>query len=469
MTDQRIPDDFEREVRAAFRRRLSALDSVEPSRSTKLAGLPAAPEAGLRVRVRSGRAARLSGAAIGLVVVLLVGAALIGSGRWSASSGATAVGVSASATATSPVSTASAPPTPSSAVGSQSVASIPVQVPTPSPFPWPTQGGPGWAGLSATGAIVDQGDMTLIFSWPGGLLARGPNSADMKYSADGRTWRDVGGAPAFDYEHDLMDGLAWTGGRIVATGWRGAEPMVWASPDGASWSALDTGGTFAPSGPLVGLAANPNGVVGATADGQVWRSTDGRSWSSFRLAAADQRVTQVIASSSRFVIVAANGGNGGAIPNQGVTTWSSSDGVAWRSAVPTRGQWTAVQLFVIDDGFVAYEKGAVPNSVVVGEGALAAWRSSDGFDWQTMIVPPSGYEVVGSNGAILVAEQLVDLLMGDLQPLVQSLDGEHWTPLPVTGSRWSGEASAVVPGGIFVHLDQPLDPYEFYVATPASP
>lgn len=440
MNDDRF-GEFEREVRAVFQRRLAALDSIEPTEPTRVSERltrSAGQAAPVRGRVRPGGSIRLAGAGLAVVAVIVVVVVVFGLGRWASSNGST--------------STESAPPATPTVTASATTSA------TPSAIASPTASGTAiepWSGLASTGAQVYLGDVTLIFSWPGGLLARAVNNPVSLSSSDARTWTELAPRGVFGNEAGFMDGIAWNGKEVLATGKIAATktptPMVWASSDGKTWATVDTQGTFDPAQDLVDLTANSEAFVGATQAGVVWRSSDGKTWASEQLPGATNiRVVQVIASSSAFAIVAENGGHQGQIPNEGVTIWSSADGSTWKSIVLTTADWGWDQLFVLGDRFVAYE-GAdqhhPSNSL-----PKRAWQSADGYVWSPIGTPPAGFTVVGSNGSLLVAQQ--ESSTGGVPfVLEQSIDGSSWTSLPIDASTRDMESlRAVVPGGVFVSV-----------------
>jgi hypothetical protein len=323
-----------------------------------------------------------------------------------------------------------------------------------------------WSGLRDSGKAVAVGDVTLIFDWPGGLLARGVSNPPTWYSSDAKTWTKVDQTAVFGNEAGLVDAMAWNGSLMIAAGEitsaLAPTPTVWSSTDGKTWRAVDTGGSYDPGQKLVGLAANPAGFVGATEAGVVWTSTDGQKWSSGTLpGGTDVRVQQVVATSTAFAIVGLNGGDGAQIPNKGVTIWSSIDGKTWNAKVMSTTDWAWENLFVLDDGFVAYEGAdSMPSPDNLAE---RAWQSSDGREWTSIGTPPAGFYVVGSNGSRLVAQQQM-LVAGAPIVLDQSPDAVNWASLPISGDiAQLGHVAAVGPGGVFI-TKSPVDALEYFAA-----
>lgn len=379
-------------------------------------------------------------------------------------------GVVVTATRRSPGSTALANPTPTpSAATADATHAAASQSRSSSDSSAPSAADHAWAGLRATSSQVLMGDMTLIFSWPGGMLARGYDSPFMKYSADARTWVAVSDSAPFGNDGGLMDGIAWNGRILVATGQINSagvsKPVVWVSSDGREWSTADTKGTFDPGTRIAALAANSSAIVGVTADGQAWHSTDGRTWTHAALpGSAGTRIVQALTTTKAFAVVGLNGGDGAQVPNKGVTIWSSADGTAWQSRVLTTQQWAWEKLFVLDDQFVAYE-GATPEASSVSEelDARRGWVSSDGYDWTVIAASPAGFDAVGSNGSLLVAQQRMTSA-GAPFVLDQSVDGVHWVPLPIdVPATGMVAATDVVPNGVFVGVS-PLGAREFLEA-----
>jgi hypothetical protein len=352
--------------------------------------------------------------------------------------------------------------------------------PTPAPTPTarvtaaasaaPSGFAPGgaWAGLRDSGKAVHAGDVTLIFDWPGGYLARGLPNPPTWYSSDAKGWTKVGQSAVFGNEAGLVDGIAWNGSLVIAAGEMttalAPTPSVWSSTDGKTWKLVDTAGSYDPGQALIGLAANKRAFVGATEAGVVWTSSDGRQWSSATLpGGTDVRVQQVVATSKAFAIVGLNGGDGAQIPNKGATIWSSADGKTWKSKVMSTADWAWERLFVLDDRFVAYEGAdAMPSSDSLPE---RAWQSTDGNEWASLEVPPAGFYAVGSNGSLLIAQQQRQVAGAPLV-LGQSADGVHWSSMPISGDTSQLRVvRAVVAGGVFI-TKSPVDALEYFEAVP---
>jgi hypothetical protein len=313
--------------------------------------------------------------------------------------------------------------------------------------------------------------VTLIFSWSGGYLVRSSGHPASWYSSDAMNWSSLQDQSAvFGNESGQVDGLAWNGSQLVATGAIATAlaptPTVWSSGDGKTWKVVDTGGSYDPAQELVGLAANATALVGATQEGVVWRSTDGAAWTGTKLpGATDIRVVQVIATSKAFAIVAANGGDQAQVPNKGVTIWSSTDGTTWKSKALTTADWGWERLFVLGDRFVAYEGAdSAPSSDNL---ATRAWVSDDGNEWTSLATPPAGFYVTGSNGALLVAQKQMREA-GAPFVLDESTDGIHWSSLPIADST-SGlgpGVGAVTEHGVFIGKPPVLGRYEYFEAVP---
>jgi hypothetical protein len=398
---------------------------------------------------------------VGVVALAVVGVAVFAATRApgststpSPSGSETAV---ASATATLAATVTAPEPTPTAQAS-----------PTPSVKPVETASASTWQGLQDSGKAIGVTDVTLIFDWPGGYLARGLPNPPTWYSSDARTWTKVNQSAVFGNEAGLVDGMAWNGSLIVATGEMTTAleptPTVWSSTDGKTWNVVDTGGSYDPGQKLVGLAANETAFVGATEAGVVWTSSDGKRWSQATLpGGTDVRVQQVVATSTAFAIVGLNGGDGAQVPNKGVTIWASADGKAWKSKVMSTTDWAWESLVVLDDRFVAYEGAdAAPSPDNLPE---RAWQSADGSEWTSLPVPPAGFTVVGSNGSLMVAQQQRQVAGAPLV-LDQSADGVHWTSLSISGDTSRlGIVRAVVAGGVFI-TKSPTDALEYFEAIP---
>jgi hypothetical protein len=201
-----------------------------------------------------------------------------------------------------------------------------------------------------------------------------------------------------------------------------------------------------------------------TADAQAWRSADGRTWRHAALpGSAGIRIVQVVASAKAFLVVGLNGGDSAQIPNKGVTIWSSADGVAWKSKVLTAADWGWEKLFVLNDRFLAYEGAdAMPS---IDNLPKLAWQSTDGYVWTATGTPPASFYVIGSNGSRLVAQQQMKVAGAPLV-LDQSIDGVHWSGLPIeVAAAYMEQARAVVPGGVFIAVS-PVGALTYFEAVP---
>ncbi len=111
-------------------------------------------------------------------------------------------------------------------------------------------------------------------------------------SSDAVHWDRVAASPIFPSSQGrlLVNGLAWTGSRVVAVGnlLGGTRPYAWTSRDGRTWAATDMSSTF-PAAPTGG--ATPTGVAvvgstllavgwfsGAATEPVAWLSSDGTKW-----------------------------------------------------------------------------------------------------------------------------------------------------------------------------------------------
>lgn len=172
------------------------------------------------------------------------------------------------------------------------------------------------------------------------------------------------------------------GHRLVTEGattfWQSA---LWTSHDGGErW--VDAGETSLPQGTLdvaavkegyVALGQGPNGVP------DVWTSRDGRSW---RLATNDATfgaatVQRMAVHDGLLVAVGADLGETG--PSTAMA-WRSTDGVDWEQIVLSRAGSVASDITAADSGFTAVgSEGGAANDAV-------AWQSSDGRTWQQIVL-----------------------------------------------------------------------------------
>jgi hypothetical protein len=232
-------------------------------------------------------------------------------------------------------------------------------------------------------------------SRPGGLLPR--EQPVIYFSADGRSWRAVGGQ-AVTGEGDLaIWGVHFGNGLWVAVGAQAPEggqrqrPVVWTSADGRQWTRayaeeppdprfgrLNSVAWFGGTWLAVGAEQNRNGAVVPA----VWRSADARNWEMVEgVPAVDigGGEPKALASGPSGVIAVAQpiGGAGGVQRQQ---VWTSTDGKAWRARSQFTGTHGAEVLGVAWAGnrWLAYGTGA---SEAGPDGPLASWESPDAAVW----------------------------------------------------------------------------------------
>jgi hypothetical protein len=191
-------------------------------------------------------------------------------------------------------------------------------------------------GSTGMAAVAASGDQVVA-------VGRGPIGAVVWTYGEDRVWRRAPDSPSFD-DSRMDDVVALASGGFAAVGAHRGLPAAWASPDGATW----TPATVEVPKP------DPNGE-GGSAMQHVTRGPGG-------LAA---------------IGTGRDSGTGPAV-------WTSVDGLRWTIAVdPMAGISAGSDIGVTDD------IGATPDGQFMivgsangeGDGAAAAWRSSDARKW----------------------------------------------------------------------------------------
>ncbi len=202
----------------------------------------------------------------------------------------------------------------------------------------------------------------------------GERAARYWTSGDARVWKPVAPAPGFaDAEvAELLEsdvGLVALG--RLGTGQRGVGTIVWTSADGAAWTRHED----AALRDSLAVAAVRWGdryvAVGSDPDereARTWTSTDGVTWRSAPAEESRQnfgnkiRMTDVVATPAGLLAV----GNAVAVHFGQGHSWLSTDGISWtRSPVqPSLGQAEPLALALSDEYVVAVgERGAPDNRV----------------------------------------------------------------------------------------------------------
>jgi hypothetical protein len=260
---------------------------------------------------------------------------------------------------------------------------------------------PGFTGAETTTAvaITANGSRSVIV----GLDSSGATS----WASGGNTWSQ---APRqqdllVPYAAGGMTSVAPFGSGFVAGGYRddplhlAASAAVWRSADGLSWQLDAEPGAFT-GGRIWGIAARGGTVVAVGTDGDpnygpvgAWQWTAATGWRRARIAPDDGGAMRaVLATPSGFIAVGLNGHDDGA------TSWSSPDGLAW-TAAPDQASFHYGQAAMRMQSIAA-----TPTGYVVGgwrsdaaKGSGVTWTSADGVTWQPWVWEPafSGGQITG--------------------------------------------------------------------------
>src|SRR5712671_3108359 len=187
------------------------------------------------------------------------------------------------------------------AVGAESLNCVPGACGLVRAVAWTSPNGLQWTRRPDTAGMQRAG-MTGVVTTPSGYVAVGEAAADPSHvdsairpavwtSADGRTWTRSDELPTVNVAKDagvILDGVAVTGGRVVAVGHvetQGVSTPAFAwSSDGGTWSSVQIGRFIQSQDIRVvtvrdGLLAMFGFGSDATCSSAIWRSDDGSSWS----------------------------------------------------------------------------------------------------------------------------------------------------------------------------------------------
>jgi len=232
------------------------------------------------------------------------------------------------------------------------------------PFAWTSPDGRSWQShpvpILGDGTIADR--MTTVLATPDGYLAGGSVGPELAgrharfwSSADGVTWLPVADDPTA-FANAEVRAIARSGSGYVAIGLVGTAQQVsgsvaWTSPDGRSWTRIDSADLG--RGRAVALVAAPTGglvAVGSDLDEHeafAWTSPDGHSWTLAPSEASRQyhgkiRMTDVTVVGDELIGV----GNYIGLQRGTAISWVSRDGRTWQEArsapVQEQGEFYAV-------------------------------------------------------------------------------------------------------------------------------
>ena len=322
---------------------------------------------------------------------------------------------------------------------------------------------PGIFGGNTPRDVVAFGGRMLAVGGVNGGCCDGSFSTDTRalvwFSTDGATWDLVRDAPAF--ELGSMNAAAARPGHVVAVGslqLRSAEfegqvdprGAVWASSDGSEWRLV----TDVPH--FDDLVATADGFVASTLAGanpEIWGSDDGRSWTRLagRAELGDGSIDRLLVLESGGVVAVGRSEAFGVEP----PSLEPADAVVWRS--PDGRSWARVaDQAAFTDGWMRDVAERSGRLVAIGSGDLesgtSVWTSDDGLAWtrhsatalgaddtfvDRAMAGPTGFIVVGSTGD------------ADTSVIAwTSLDGEVWARVPGQPALDGGAAAPDVAGWI---------------------
>lgn len=264
----------------------------------------------------------------------------------------------------------------------------------------------------------------------------------------------------------VVDDVAQARGGPVAVGYVGINgawtAIAWMSVDGDRWSIRsvdETPGSFA-----VSLAVDPRAGGRIVAGGRsgrepvTWDSADGRTWNrrtvpTLSAGAAWERIVTVVALGGEFI---AGGSAGPELGDRHARFWRSTDGLAWESIPddPSFAGAEVVSIAATTDGFVAVGRLGTGQR---GSGSIA-WVSHDGRAWRRVDSPDLAAGLVaavavGPDGSITAVGSDLD----ERAALVwRSTNGTSWALAPGEDSRLYNGAkirmtdATALPGGGFL-------------------
>jgi hypothetical protein len=347
----------------------------------------------------------------------------------------TAEGISASATPSAALETASPSPTPT---------------PTPTPTPFPSGPTLSWTTILSSGtdpklAAKLQGGLSAAVAFGDGFVLAGsegePGKAVIWYSPDGASWQAIDNVPGFA-DGTIRDLVIYGGGllavgtsqeldRTCADPTSGCNPVypirMWASTDGKAWRELPGSTTASFGRAQLDLVAGAASQTAAPTSQATAGATTGATAGPTATPTATPSVTPGATGLVAF---------GELVPATGDTTpmvWTSTDGRSWVKAAQFSsafGTDTMLDLAAGPNGYAAVGGRWVGGNV--GQPRMA-WHSADGKSWQLAAGLESGY---GPSTVWVCAGGFlgVDSSSGSAAFWV-SADGSRWSARPNGSDR----------------------------------
>ncbi len=306
-----------------------------------------------------------------------------------------------------------------------------------------------------------------VVSGPAGLLA--VCGLHIFKSADGLSWSEVRGVPAFegvtlemntasgrrpfDFAADFFVDVIHTGSGYVASissdthmhggmGWM-PGPSLWTSPDGEDWSLvpLEYVELFGLEN-VEALAAGGPGLVAVgrkLSDARAWTGTpDASAWAaSPGVLAEDARPFGLAPGGPGLVAVGRVGSYAAGVTTVTGVIWTSADGTEWARAAVDGSLVTDAEIYAVApwaSGMVAagtaHLRETVPNQPLIAYSSAAAWTSQDGRSWSRALLPHVDEESRSSEAAAGVASFPGGLVaVGHEMVKGQPVRGVIWTSL----------------------------------------
>lgn len=226
---------------------------------------------------------------------------------------------------------------------------------------WRTSDGVRWKRIASDGAFSGPGDQSTnrVIATEKGLLAVGYDArlgdwdVAVWSSKDGRRWEQVLVDPESVARgtQQEMTSVTYSRHRFVGIGWegttRGADAVVWTSPNGSSWQRATSGPTTLGGIGTQGMSGVVSGGPGFVAvgwstfrddrDAAIWTSEDGTSWDPVPHdetvfgGIGDQLIWAITKTKSGYTAVGRDGSGGGLDG----AVWTSPDGLSW-TRVPAK-------------------------------------------------------------------------------------------------------------------------------------
>jgi hypothetical protein len=273
-------------------------------------------------------------------------------------------------------------------------------------------------------------------------------------SPDGASWTRLDTARN-DLTESVLDFVATDARQLVAIGHLrtgdnasdGQDRIAWISDDGMRWQRVIP----PPFGrdEIDGLTGGPTGFVawgrGTSGNAVIYESPTGRSWT---LATTDQSLTGMAIGTIRpyrggYVAVgerlAPSSTTVGGPNLSAAAAWWSADGRTWHVAATDEG-FGLGSLYVGARGLVGFGGGSCPRCI----GPATMWRSGDGLRWHTVGDDVPNWPAYISDGARIIRYDWQ--ATGDL---FDSADGDVWRKIGTTG-HLSARIVALGPHAIVV-------------------